>query len=68
VGHSEVPSPSLSALPRLAIGHVDADITRAKIQPSESTSNGQASELNVRSLARERLRIIGGETGIGLGR
>ena len=60
MGHSEVPSPLLSALPRLAVGHVNAILHEPRL-------NWQASELMVRFLAREHLRIIGGETGIGLG-
>jgi len=58
-------SPLSPSSPRSAESHVDADTSRGQI--GTSIPNGQALELDARSLARECLKIIGGEMGVGIG-
>ena len=60
---AEAPSPSSSS-PSPGGEHDDADASRGKI--GTSVSNGKALELDARSLARECLKTIGQELGMGL--
>lgn len=59
---AEAPPPLSPSSSNTTGEHVDVDISRGKI--GTSTSNGQALELDARSLARVCLKIVGGEMGM----
>ena len=61
---AESPSP-LSPSSLSSGDHVDADRSRGKA--GTSVPNGKALELDARSLARQCLRLMGQEMGMGLG-